>query len=125
MHAAMHAGAYVDQPLRPSDKRRQNVGGEHIDGKDARNSRLHLYPPLARADSRVVDHRIEAAELVDLIGHCCCPGDRREVSGNNSTGARRPREGIAASPLVSPVQYDLMALLDQKPGRYKPEAIRR
>jgi hypothetical protein len=71
-----------------------------------------------------VDHGVEAAELVDLAGNCSCAGDRSEVSADDSPGAGRRREGIATSTLVSPVQYDLMALLDQQPGRHEAEAIR-
>jgi hypothetical protein len=71
-----------------------------------------------------VDHSVEAAELVDLVGNCPCPGHRREVSGRNSPGAACRREGVATSTLVSTVQYDLMALVDQKPSRHEAEAVR-
>src|SRR5437868_8435148 len=103
---------------------RQNVGREHIDSKDARNSGLHLHPPLAITDARIVDYSVEAAELVDLIGKCSCPSDGREVRGDNSSGGGCRRERFATSTLVSPVQYNLMALLDQEPGRHETAAIR-
>jgi hypothetical protein len=71
-----------------------------------------------------VDYRVEVAKLVDLVGNCSCPSNVREVSGDNSAGAGCRREGVATSTLVSPVQYDLMALVDQEPGRHEAEAIR-
>jgi hypothetical protein len=71
-----------------------------------------------------VDHSVEVAALVDLVGNCSCAGDGREVSGDNSRGAGCRREGVATSTLVSPAQYDLMALVDQKPSRHETEAVR-
>jgi hypothetical protein len=41
-----------------------------------------------------------------------------------ATATRCRREGVATSTLVSPVQYDIMALVDQEPGRHEAEAIR-
>jgi hypothetical protein len=120
----MHAGAYIYQSRRSFDQSRQNVGGEHIDGEDTRNSGLHFHPSRAITDAGIVDYSVEAAEFVDLVGNCSCPGDGREVSADSAPAAGRRREGVAASPLVSPVQYDLMALVDQEPGRHEAEAIR-
>ena len=42
----------------------------------------------------------------------------------NSASAGCRGEGVATSTLVSPVQYDFMALVDQEPGRHEAEAIR-
>src|SRR5712672_3266922 len=108
----MHAGAQIDQSLRSFDQCRQNVGREHIDSEDAWNSGLHLHPSLAITDARVVDYSVEAAELVDLVGKCSCPSDGGEVPGDSCSGAGCRRERVATSPLVSPVRYDLMALVD-------------
>src|SRR5260370_37565963 len=120
----MHAGAQINQSLRSFDQCRQNVGREHIDSKDARNSGLHLHPPLAITDARIVDYSVETAELADLVGHCSCPGDGREVSRDDSSGAGCRRERVATSTLVSPVQYDLMTLVDQDPSRHEAQAVR-
>ena len=120
----MHPGAQINQSLRSFDQGRQNVGREHIDSKDARNSGLHFHPPLAITDARIVDYSIEAAELVDLVGNCSWPSDGGEVPGDNSASAGCRREGVATSTLVSPVQYDVMALVDQEPGRHEAEAVR-
>ena len=116
VHAAMHPGAQINQSLRSFDQGRQNVGREHIDCKDARNSGLHFHPPLAITDARIVDYSVEAAELVDLAGNRSWPSDGGEVPEDNSASAGCRREGVATSPLVSPMQYDIMALVDQGGG---------
>ena len=100
----MHPGAQINQSLRSFDQRRQNVGREHIDSKDARNSGLHFHPPLAITDAGIVDYSIEAAELVDLVGNCSCPSDGGEVPGENSASAGCRREGVARA-------IDIMALV--------------
>src|ERR1700736_3475847 len=98
----MHAGTQINQSLRSFDQCRQNVGREHIDSKDARNSGLHLHPPLAITDARIVDYSVETAEPVDLVGNCSCPSDGREVSGDNSPGAGCCRERVATRPSFRP-----------------------
>ena len=120
----MHAGTHIDQSLRSFDQCGQSVGREHIDSEDARNSGLRLHPPLAITDARIVDYRVERAKLVDLVGNGSCPSDGGEVPGDNSLGAGCRREGVATSTFVSPVQYDLIALVDQEPGRHEAEAVR-
>jgi len=79
---------------------------------------------VARDLARIVDYSVEAPELVDFVGKCSCPRDGGEVPGDNSSSPGCRRERFATSTLVSPVQYDLMALVDQEPGRHKTEAIR-
>jgi hypothetical protein len=71
-----------------------------------------------------VDYSVEAPELVDLVGNGSCSRDGGEVPGNNSTGAGCRRERVATSALVSPVNYDLMASVDQEPSRHEAEAVR-
>ena len=46
----------------------------------------------------------------------------RSPDNPSSAGCRRER--FATSTLVSAMQYDLMALVDQEPGRHEAEAIR-
>jgi hypothetical protein len=121
----MHAGAEIDQPIRPFDQRRQDIGCQHIDREDARNSRLGLDTPrLPIADAHIVDYGIEAAELVDLVGDGPCPGNGRKVPGDDSQGAGSRRERVAAPTGIASVQDDLMALLDQEPGRQEAQAVR-
>src|SRR3984893_18178614 len=127
----MHAGTQINQSLRSFDQCRQNVGREHIDSKDARNSGLPLHPPLAITDARIVDYSIDTAELVYLVGDSSlrahsseCHPESGEVPGDISASAGGRREVVATSTLVSPVQYDVMALVDQEPGRHEAEAIR-
>src|SRR5437868_8272119 len=113
----MHAGTQINQSLRSFDQCRQNVGREHIDSEDARNSGLHLHPPLAITDAHIVDYSVETAQLFDLVGNCSCPSHGGEVSRDNSSGAGCRRERVTTSTLVSPVQYDLMALVDHARGK--------
>jgi hypothetical protein len=70
-----------------------------------------------------MDDSVEATELVDLVGNGPRPGDSRKVPGNGSPGTGRRREGVATSIVIAPVQDDLMALLDQQPGRHETEAV--
>ena len=88
------------------------------------NSGLHFHPSLAITDARIVDYSVEASEPVDLVGKCSGPSDGGKVPGDNCSGAGYRRESVATSTLVSPVQYDLMALVDQELGRHEAEAIR-
>jgi hypothetical protein len=80
--------------------------------------------PLAIADAGIVDYRVEATELVHLVGNASCTCDRREVPGDHPLGAGRIRESVAASYLVAAMQYDFMAVLDQQSGRHQAEAVR-
>lgn len=47
--------------------------GERINAEDARNPGLHFHPSLSVTEPRIVDHGVEAAELVDLAGNCSAP----------------------------------------------------
>jgi hypothetical protein len=84
-----------------------------------RNSGLGLQSSrLAITDTRVVNHTIERAELVDCIRHGPRPGNGREIAGNDALGARSRRESVAAATFISSMQNNLMALLDQQPRRH-------
>jgi hypothetical protein len=120
----VRAGADIYQSIRLFDQCRQNVGREHINGEDAGNSGLRLHPRLAITDPGIVDYRIKATELVDLVGNGPRPGDGGKVPGDASPGAGCRREGIAISTVIAPVQGDVMALLDQELGRHETEAVR-
>jgi hypothetical protein len=65
-----------------------------------------------------VNHTIEWAELVDFIRHGPRPGDGREIARNDALRASSRREGVAAAIVISSMQNDLMAPLDQQPGRH-------
>jgi len=71
-----------------------------------------------------VDYGVEPTELIDLARYGRRPGDGREVPADRFPGAGCRREGVATSTLVSSVQNDLMALLDQEPCRHEAEAVR-
>jgi hypothetical protein len=121
----MHAGAEIDQSLRPSDQDRQNVGCQHIDREDAGDSAFGLAASrLAIANARIVNYRGEITELVDLAGYGLDPGDGREIAGDNPLGSRCRRKGRAAASIVSPMHDDPIAPLDQEFGRHEPKAVR-
>jgi hypothetical protein len=71
-----------------------------------------------------VDYGVKATEVVCLVRNNPCPGDGGEVAGDGSLGTSRRCEGVATSTVIAPVQDDLMALLDQEPGRHETEAVR-
>ncbi|HEY6428360.1 MAG TPA: hypothetical protein VIX84_14145 [Acidimicrobiales bacterium] len=71
-----------------------------------------------------MDYGIKATELVDLVGNGSRPGDGREVPGDGCPDAHRCLERVASSTFIPPVYDDLMALLDQDPGRHQTEPVR-
>ena len=66
----MHARTKIDEPVWPLEQRGERISGvEHIDGEDVRRAARRVDAPgLAIADAGVVDHRIEAAQRIDLVG---------------------------------------------------------
>jgi hypothetical protein len=72
-----------------------------------------------------VDHGVEPTELVDAVCDTLRTSYGGEVAQNDILGARRRRKCVAAALVISPMQDDVMALLDQKPGRHQSEAVRR
>jgi hypothetical protein len=81
-------------------------------------------PRLAIADARIVDYGVKATEFVDLVGNGPRSGDGREVPRDGSLGSGRCQQGVTASTIIPPMQNNLMALLDQEPGRDQTEAVR-
>jgi hypothetical protein len=94
-------GAATLGHIRPVNRDGGAPRARDIDSKDARNAGLRLHPPLAITDTRIVDYRVEAPELVDLVGNGCCSGDGGEVPGNNSAGAGCRRERVATLPSLA------------------------
>jgi len=120
----MRAGADIDESIRFFDQCRQNVGCQHINGEDAGNFGFHFHPSFAITDAGIVDDGIKVAELVDLIGNGPRPGDCRQVPGHGSTSTGCRLQRVATSIIIAPVHNDLMALLDQEPGRQQTEPVR-
>src|SRR6185503_15956243 len=60
--AVVRAAAEIDQPLRAVDQGGEQVRGDNIDWQDLS----------AGVDAGVVNHRVEVAELVDIVGHSPC-----------------------------------------------------
>jgi DNA polymerase III delta prime subunit len=84
------------------------------------------------ASPRLLETSCSTIEQMRLVNTLCWaknfvdswPSDGGEVPGDNSASAGCRRERVATSTLVSPVQYDVMALVDQEPGRHEAEAVR-
>jgi hypothetical protein len=55
----VHAAAEIHQPLRAINEGGEQVRGNNIDRQNLR----------AAVDAGVVDHRVETAQPVDLLGH--------------------------------------------------------
>jgi hypothetical protein len=68
------------------------------------------------ADAGVVDHGIEAAECVDLLGDATGAADGGEVPHRNGFSLRQFAAGVFTTRLVSRVKRDPMPLLCE-PGR--------
>ncbi len=67
--ALMHPGAEIDQPGRSLDQGGQDERGKHVGREYLGHAILGLDPPgLPIADPGVVDHRVEAAQAIDLPG---------------------------------------------------------
>src|SRR6266516_4852023 len=93
--AVLHARGEVYQPLWSRDQRGQQVGGEHVD-------REHVGEPVGRGDALglqvdagVVDHRVEAAGGVGLLGDLAGLLDAGQVADHYRTGAGRGGAGVA------------------------------
>ena len=112
-NAAMHAGAYIDQSLRSFDQCRQDVGCQHIDGEDARNSGLRLHPPLAITNTSLWITPSKRASLLTSSATVRAPA---MVDRSPETTPWAPGAAVMASRLRSsfrPCITNLMALADQ------------
>jgi hypothetical protein len=72
----MHAAAEIDEPFRSFDEPGQQVGREHIDGQHAGVTVGGGAAIRHAKDARVVDDRVHASELVDLLGERAGSGRR-------------------------------------------------
>src|SRR5205823_6215368 len=88
--ALVEAGAEVYEALRLQDPSRQDIGSQRIDGKHMRKPILCFQTfRLAVPDCRVVNDRVEAAELIHLLSYRFCLGDTREITNSNRVGSRQ------------------------------------
>jgi hypothetical protein len=120
----VHAGAQIDQALRPLDQGRQDVGGERVDGEDLRQPIEGKAMRLLVADSGVVDDGVETAERVDLRRHVLGGGDGLHVSGDHRLGPRQRPPRIVRSLSIARMQNHAMSLLDQQLSGHQAESGR-
>ena len=107
------------------DENSQHVGREYVDCEHFRDAILGLGPPaLSVADPSVVDHRIEAAEAIDFIGHLARSAHACEVASNDRKCLRQLPAPVFAARGVPAMQNHLMALIDEKlPCHVRPRPV--
>lgn len=79
---------------------------------------------IRRVTARVVNYGVEATELVGLVGNGFCSGYGREIPGDNPPSSSCCRERITAPPVISPVQDDIVASINQEFGCHQTQAVR-
>jgi hypothetical protein len=122
----MHARTKIDEPVWPLDQGGENIGSQHIDGEDVRRAARRVDASgLAIADAGVVDHRIEAAQRIDLVGDA--PGllNHGHVSKDRVRGARSCVQGGLGACAIAAMQDHLVTLLDQNRGRHQSKTVGR
>src|SRR5437016_5156628 len=122
--ASMHAGAKVDQALRPVYECGEYVGCERIDGKHFGHAVLGFASlRVSIPDSRVVNHRVERAELVYLFGHAASLGDAPQIAHDHTFRPWRGGKRLFSSFLVASVQEHAVPLFEEKVSRQASEAV--
>src|SRR6516225_6706849 len=122
----MQAGTHIDQSIRSFDQRSQDVRRQYVDGEDVRRAGRRVSSSrLARTDTCVVDHGVEAAEPVETVHYALCAADRGEIARNGVLGAWCCCARVAAALVTSSVQNNVMALRDKEFGRHQSKAVRR
>ena len=89
----MQLGAEIDEPFRPANECREQIGCKGVDGEDMRKSiRRESTLPFPVADSCIVDDGVELSEFVHLIGDAAGRGNAAEVAGDDGfrTGRGSP-----------------------------------
>jgi hypothetical protein len=69
-----------------------------------------------------VDHRIEAAETVNLVSNMARAVDGGQISHHNSIGLWQGATGSLATLVIAGVEHDAMTLLDQELASHKAES---
>ena len=64
----VHTGTEINEPFRALNQRSQDVGRQRVDGEDMRQAIRGDAIPFVIADCGIVNHRIEAAQRIDLRG---------------------------------------------------------
>ena len=88
---------------------RQAVGGEAM--------------AFAIADRGIVDHRIEAAEFIDLGSNILGAGDGLEVADDDRLGLGQRAPGVFCAGGVAGMQDDLVALATSSSAAIRPRPV--
>ena len=103
----------------------QQVRREHVDGEDVLEAVGGFDPAFSIADADVVDHCIERAQPVRLIGNAAGFGDARHVADHYARGCGCCHLRILRTLCVAGVQHHLVACGQQSLRGGEAQAIRR
>jgi hypothetical protein len=123
----MQPGAQVDQSLPGGVIRAvSRYGASTLIEKTCASPIDRLDPAwLAVADPRIVNHGVESTDRVRLLGDAPGLVDARQVTDDHAARAGEGGHGVTGAPVVSCVQRDLVALLDQEPSGHQAEPVGR
>ena len=110
----VHAGAEIDESVWPLDQRCQNIGRQRIDREYMGQAICRQVVSLTVADRSIMDHGIEAAQIIDARSDLLCTRDGVEVTFHDGFGSGHRALGVIGAGSVTSVQDDLMALVDQQ-----------
>src|SRR5580700_10445714 len=120
--AVVHSGTEIDEPRRPLDQRRQNERSENVDREYLRHSVLRLDAlGFAVTNPRIMDHRVEATQAIDLLGDVAHPPHGGEVAGDDVESLSQLTARFPAACCCSTVENHFVALLDKQPARHQAE----
>jgi hypothetical protein len=120
-YALVHAGTHINKSIWSFDQNSQKIRCERIDGEYARRAALPLNPPLLVITyACVVDHALKRPSLLTPSATLFMPAI---VEKSPKTASLAPGAALSAL-LISSMQDDVMALLDQEVGRHESEAVR-
>jgi hypothetical protein len=110
----MHPGTQINESAGSCDQARQDEGGQHVGREHLRHAVLCLDPVgLSIADPSVVDHGIEAAQAIDLLGDLTRAPHGGEVAGDHLQGLRKLVVRVPTARCAPAVQDHLVTLLDK------------
>ena len=76
------------------------------------------------ADTSIVDHGVEAAKPIDLIGNRLHVSDAREIAYDDGLSGRRGGHGRIGARAIAAMQHHPMALFDQQLSRHQTKSGR-
>jgi hypothetical protein len=78
--------------------------------------------PFTVADRSIMDHRIEAAQIIDARCDLLCTGDGVQVALHDGFGPGQRALGVIGPGIVTSMQDDPMTLTDEEVSCHQAEA---